>query len=125
MPDVKNYLLGQGERLTEKLDPPRTKPNKKDTYSFAEARGRIAPRLSAVSEHVDALPSKACPHDETVAVLTLHPTYLAKSYFPTELLHAVGLESIGSRARQIVPEKGAKVLRESKTKKKACHRRRK
>jgi hypothetical protein len=46
MAEMKNYLLGYGERLAEKLDPPKTKPVKKDPYSFAEAKVRLAPRLT-------------------------------------------------------------------------------
>ena len=114
MAEIKNYLLGYGERLAEKLDPPRTNPVKKDPYTFAEAKVRLAPRLTTVMEDVDALPAAACPHNEAVAIITLHPSYLAKSYFPTGLLHAVGLEPIGSRAQHIVPDKGAKILREKK-----------
>ena len=111
MAEMKNYLLGYGERLTERLDPPRTRPVKKDWYSFTEAKTRLTPRISAVAENVEALPAEACPHDETVAVITMHPSYLAKSYFPGGLLHTVGLEAVGSRSRRVVPDKGAKVLR--------------
>src|ERR1039457_4837424 len=121
MAEIKNYLLGYGERLAEKLAPPKTNPVKKDPYSFDEAKVRLAPRLTTVMEEVDALPAAACPHNEAVAVVTLHPAYLAKSYFPTGLLHAVGLEPIGSRARQIVPDKGAKILREKKADKEKGH----
>ena len=108
MAEMKNYLLGYGERLTERLEPPRIKPVKKDWYSFTEAKARLAPRISAVAENVEALPAAACPHDETVAVITMHPSYLAKSYFPAGLLHTVGLEAVGSRSRRVVPDKGAK-----------------
>ena len=100
MAEMKNYLLGYGERLTERLEPPRIKPIKKDWYSFTEAKARLAPRISAVAENVEALPAAACPHDETVAVITMHPSYLAKSYFPVGLLHTVGLEAVGSRSRR-------------------------
>src|SRR5439155_3195426 len=114
MAETKNYLLGRGERLTEKLDPPRTKPDKKDPYTFDTAKKRLAPRLSAVVEAVDALPLAACPHDETVAVVTLHPTYLAKSYFPSGLLNVVGLQAVGSRTQRVIPESGAKAPRKKK-----------
>ena len=40
-----------------------------------------------------------------MALVTLHPTYLAKSYYPAELLKTYGLETIGSRAREVSPEK--------------------
>ena len=111
MAATKNYLLGHGERLTERLEPPRINPTKKDWYSFREARARLTPRISAVAEEVEALPTATCPHDETVAVITMHPAYLAKTYFPAGLLHAVGLEAVGSRSRKVIPDKGAKVLR--------------
>lgn len=114
MAEMKNYLLGYGERLAERLDPPKTNPSKKNPYTFAEAKTRLGSRLSAVTEDVDLLPDGACPHDEAVAVMTLHPAYLAKSYFPTELLNVVGLEAIGSRTQKIIPDKGAKLLRQKK-----------
>ena len=37
-----NYLLGFGERLTEKIDPPKKPASKKHAYSFGEARERLA-----------------------------------------------------------------------------------
>jgi hypothetical protein len=109
--EIKNYLLGYGERLAERLDPPKTVPSKKHPYTFIEARDRLTPRIYKLTESVDALPDAACPRDEAVAVLTLHPAYLAKSYFPSDLLNAVGLEAVGSRTERIIPEKGAKLLR--------------
>ena len=106
MREMKNYLLGYGERLTERIEPPRTMPVKKNWYSFKEAKVRLAPRISAVAENVEALPAEACPHDKTVAVITMHPSYLAKSYFPVGLLNRVSLEAVGSRSRRVVPDKG-------------------
>ena len=108
MAQSKNYLLGYGERLTEPLDPPRLRPSKKHHYTFLEAKARLSPRIASVAEEVELLPDGACPENNTVAVLTLHPAYLAKSYFPLGLLQIVGLEAVGSRSRQIRPEKGAK-----------------
>ena len=107
MAETINYLLGYGERLTERIQPPRIKPDKKDHYSFAEAKVRLAPRISAVVESVEALPASACPHDKTVAIITMHPSYLAKSYFPSGLLSTVGLNAVGSRSRHVIPDKGA------------------
>src|SRR3954465_793115 len=106
MANTKNYLLGFGERLAEKLDPPKFSPRKRDWYTFADAKARLAPRISSVAKEVDGLPKAACPHDESVAVIALHPSYLAKSYYPGGLLRTLGLDAVGSRARQITPEKG-------------------
>lgn len=114
MAQSKNYLLGYGERLTEPLEPPRLRPSKKHHYTFIEARARLSPRIASVAEEVEQLPKGACPENNTVAVLTLHPAYLAKSYFPLGLLQTVGLEAVGSRSRQIRPEKGAKPVPKGK-----------
>ena len=54
---------------------------------------------------LDALPEAACPHDEAIGALTLNPEYIAKSYFPSDLLRAVGLRLVGSRGRRITPER--------------------
>ena len=119
MREMKNYLLGYGERLTDRLDPPKTRLDKKNWYSFTEAKVRLAPRISAVAEYVEALPEEACPHDETVAVITMHPSYLAKSYFPGGLLQSVRLEAVGSRSRRVAPDKGPKLSRKKTDKESA------
>lgn len=103
-----NYLLGFGERLTEKIAPPKKPADKKHAYSFGEARARLAPRIERAVAEIEQLPASACPHDESVAAITLHPSYLAKTFFPSGLLRTVGLEPVGSRPRQVIPEKGAK-----------------
>jgi Subtilase family len=108
MAETRNYLLGFGERLTEKIAPVKRPVTKADPYQFTEARDRLAPRISMVVREIDSLPGLACPQDECVAAVTLHPAYIAKSFFPLGLFRAVGLEPVGSRPRQIVPEKGAK-----------------
>ena len=108
MVETRNYLLGFGERLTEKIDPIKRPMTKVDPYQFTEARDRLAPRIEIVVRQMDNLPGLACPHDECVAAVTLHPAYIAKSFFPLGLLRSVGLEPVGSKPRQVVPEKGAK-----------------
>jgi hypothetical protein len=108
MPETKNYLLGRGERLVEKLEPVRRPLKKKDPYSFDVARSRLTPKIGQAVREIAELPTEACPHNESVAAVTLHPSYLAKTFFPTALFAAVGLEPVGSKPRQILPEKGAK-----------------
>ncbi|MGQ7374705.1 hypothetical protein ACTGW9_11490, partial [Streptococcus suis] len=65
----------------------------------------IAPMLAAVAQKLDALPAAACPNDQAVATVTLNPEYIAKSYFPGDLLRSVGLTSVGSRLKRITPQK--------------------
>jgi len=108
MVETRNYLLGFGERLTERIDPVKRPMEKADPYKFTEARDRLAPRIRMVVHELDSLPVLACPQDECVAAVTLHPAYIAKSFFPVGLFRALGLEPVGSKPRQIVPEKGAK-----------------
>ncbi len=103
-----NFILGNGEKLTERVDYPRRRTFKVHPYSFAEARKRLAPRVAATSAELQLLPALACPNNEAVAVLTLHPAYIAKSYYPEKLLEALNLTPIGSRTRAIRPEKSTR-----------------
>jgi hypothetical protein len=59
-------------------------------------------RLAAVS--LAELPNLACPNDEAVGVVTLHPQWIAKSYHPQQLLNAYELRQVGSRPVTITPE---------------------
>lgn len=100
-----NYLLGRGERLTENIEVRGGGGPKEAPYTFAQARRRLTPMLGQAVEQLDSLPEDACPRDQAVLALTLNPEYIAKSYFPLELLRDVGVEVIGSRPRRIKPEK--------------------
>ncbi len=108
MPGERNFLLGYGERLTDAIKLPRGGGAGNPPYSFEDARDRLAPMLQAAVRNINALPAAACPDNYAVAVLTLHPEYTAKSYHPTELLRAVGMEAIGSRSAKVKPEKWKK-----------------
>src|SRR5438552_10822377 len=105
MPDAINFLLGHGERLTEKIPAPATNPEKSQPYSFEEARGRLVPMLIASNAAMKILPPLACPNDEAVAILRMHPEFIAKTYFPNRLLREAGLEAIGSRPTRARPTK--------------------
>lgn len=108
MADPKNYLLGYGERLTVGIDPPRRRPEKADAYTFAESKVRLAPRIREVATEIMELPAAACPHNESIVAVTIHPSYLAKSYFPSGLFDTIGVKAVGSRPLQIIPEKSVK-----------------
>ncbi len=101
----RRYLLGRGERLTEDVFVPRAIGPKHHPYQGRQL-DRLLPRIERLTTWVNTLPDLACPEDRTVALLTLHPTYLAKSYFPTELLRETRLRSVGSRPTFIKPERG-------------------
>jgi hypothetical protein len=100
------YLIGQGETLSEEIArPPRGMGDKAHPYSFAEARRRLAPQWRSAAKAIEALPVLARPGGNVALEVTLHPSYLAKSYYPTEIVRELGLRHLGSRATHIVPEK--------------------
>lgn len=101
----RNFLLGKGERLTEQIRVPSGPVNKAAPYTFAEAKARLQPMLDKVVDGINQLPADACPDDYAIATITLNPEYIAKTYYPSELLRTVGLDAVGSRSRKILPEK--------------------
>lgn len=101
----RNFLLGKGERLAEDIRVGSAPVNKISPYSFDEAKTRLQPMLNKVVTEINRLPSDACPDDFAVATIVMNPEYIAKTYFPSDLLRSVGLEPIGSRAKTIKPEK--------------------
>jgi hypothetical protein len=105
MPEQRNFLLGKGERLTEPVAMPGRPVARVPPYTFSEAQSRVLPMVRRTVRVLDDLPAAACPHDEAVGSLTLNPEYIAKSYFPSDLLRGVGLRLVGSRARRITPER--------------------
>ena len=101
----RNFLLGKGERLTEDIVVKASGGPKRAPYTFEEAREHLTTMLSQTVSDVYKLPSAACPRDEAVISLILHPEYVAKSYFPGELLNNVGVKVVGSRPKKVTPKK--------------------
>jgi hypothetical protein len=108
MPERTNFLIGYGERLASDIAAPAGGAPKTHPYSFGEARRRLTPRVKSAARQLASLPQEVCPDDKTVALVTLHPTYLAKSYYPADLLKNYGLDTVGSQAREVSPEKWTK-----------------
>ncbi|MGA8574234.1 MAG: S8 family peptidase [Candidatus Cybelea sp.] len=99
------YLLGKGESLSEEVTLSAGGGEKVHPYSFEAAKTRLAQPIAKTVSALQALPAEACPNDEAVAILTLHPSYIAKSYFPDQLLEFLGLRAVGNRSALISPEK--------------------
>jgi hypothetical protein len=116
MAEAKNYLFGYGERLNEPLEPTGRPMEKFHPYTVRDARERLTPRLQRVAKELDELPKAACPRNEAVAAVRLHPSYLAKTFFPTDLFRTLHLDPVGSRPTRIRPEKGTKKQTATKTK---------
>lgn len=112
------YLIGQGEKLSEDIPrSPRGPGDKAHPYSFGEARRRLSPQLSDAAVNIEALPELALPGGEAVWEVTLHPSYLAKTYYPTAFIRDLGLQHLGSRAVHIKPDKiiGKRALESGKS----------
>jgi hypothetical protein len=105
MADRRNFLLGRGESLTQQIAPPARKMQKAHPYSFAEALQTAQSQLGSIVSDIESLPTGACPNDEAVVSMTLHPAYLAKSYFPDDLLRKAELRAVGSRSTTIIPRR--------------------
>lgn len=105
MASEERFLLGYGERLTGPVAAPHGAPPPGPAYEFNEAIQRLAPEIIRVSSELESLPAAACPDNEAVAVLTLHPQSLAKSYHPKRLLDQYNLRQVGSRPVEVLPEK--------------------
>lgn len=103
MADGKNFLIGRGETLIQPVELKSGGGEKTDPYSLTDALRRLTPQLGSTDKTVSLLPDGACPNDEAIFSITLHPSYLAKSYHPTNLLRNAGLRQVGSRERRIRP----------------------
>lgn len=108
MVESPRFLLGYGERLTGRVNAPASGPPPGPAYSFEEAIARLEPQASELAVKLQSLPADACPDNEAVATITLHPQSLAKSYHPQKLLNAYNLRQVGSRPVEVQPEKWTK-----------------
>ncbi|MCY4184986.1 MAG: S8 family peptidase [Rhodobacteraceae bacterium] len=102
---ARNYLLGKGERLTEDIVRNLGGGPKYHPYTIDEAHRRLTKMANKAVNKIDQLPKEACPKDKAVISITLHPEYIAKSYFPNKLLQNIGVDVVGSRPRKIKPQK--------------------
>lgn len=105
MAGERNFLLGHGERLVERVPTPPGGATPELPYTAEEARQRLHPQVESAVRTFDALPAEACPAGKTVGLVTLHPQFIAKSYHPGDFLRDNGLSYIGSRGANVTPEK--------------------
>ncbi|UBM25245.1 S8 family peptidase [Pseudomonas sp. p1(2021b)] len=105
-----NFLIGRGELLTRDIKGPKRKMKKAVAYTLERARERLSGQADNASLALSELPVKACPRDFGVARIVLNPSYIARSYFPSDLLRATGLESIGSRRIKVTPESWTRTI---------------
>ena len=102
---TRNLLLGGGEKLTAKAEIKRGGGDKKMPYSLSEVRAALTGSLETVEMKLKAVAREAKPRGEGVFEVTLHPSFLARSYYPSKLLDEVGLRDMGSKEVTLVPRK--------------------
>ena len=100
-----NFLLGNGHRLTSSVKIGKGMEPKAPPYDLATAKNRLAPQFSVAAAEFAQLPAGACPEGYTVGLITLHPQYTAKSYFPDSLFNEARMQAIGSRPARVTPER--------------------
>lgn len=103
MTGERNFLLGHGERLVERVPTPPGGATPELPYTAEEARQRLLPQIEAAARVFDSLPDEACPSGKAVGLVTLHPQFIAKSYHPGDFLRDNGMSYIGSRSAKITP----------------------
>ena len=99
------FIIGRGEVLTYEIPAPKSFGVKVHPYSLDEAKKILIPEIKEIASSVEKLPALSCPEDIAVIKMTLHPSYIAKSFFPSGLLRAIALRSVGSRNVKITPRK--------------------
>lgn len=105
MPRGQNFLLGHGDRMTSEVGRPRGAVTKRPPYTVEQSAERLASRAFGVAQAIAELPKEALAADEAIAVVTVHPRFVSKSDSPTDLLRHLKLAPVGSRSRQMVPER--------------------
>lgn len=103
-----NFLLGNGHRLTSPVRVGKKPDERQPPYNIEEARTRLASQFAAAAAEFSQLPDIACPDGYAVGLITLHPEYTAKSYYPADLLREARMETVGSRPARVTPEKWKK-----------------
>lgn len=101
----RNLLIGRGERLLQDgawTSSGRTKP---EPYNLEQQRSLFVPVLERLVGLARETDRSLTPRGEVAAKLTIHPQFLAKSYFPATLISASGLRLIGSRATDVTPRR--------------------
>ncbi|WP_011296160.1 S8 family peptidase [Cupriavidus necator] len=101
----KNILIGYGETLVSPVKLAKGGGDKRYPYEFSTARARLSKKIQNVVEEVKSADPATTPHGEAVVEMTLHPAFLAKSYFPQQLLSEFSLRHVGSKGRYLHPEK--------------------
>lgn len=93
------YATGAPKQVRPNLDGKKAEP-----YSYPVARDRVVKRLNTALSDAGTLSQNMTPDDQIVTSITLHPSFLAKTYYPQNLLDKYSLKNLGSKEVIINPE---------------------
>lgn len=98
-------ILSKTESYSVDNAPRKMKPSEKiEPYKGLVAQKRVMPMLSSIVEEAKSVDENTLYDGNLVTKLILHPSYLAKSYYPKDILDKYELENIGSKEVLIKPE---------------------
>lgn len=98
-------ILSKAESYSIDNPPKKMKPSpKKVPYKGDVARKRVLPMISSIIEGSRKLDKDTICDGSIVTKLILHPSFLAKSYYPKDILNRYDLKNIGSMEVWIQPE---------------------
>lgn len=100
------FLLGRGESLKRDSRFRGGTGETKPPYEWPTHRARVASMLASQNDYFEELPANACPDENVVSKITLHPQYYSRSNFPTDLLRENELRLVGSMPSQVKPAAG-------------------
>ena len=100
-----NYLIGKAERLAYRVPAPRRKITKKAIYTWADIQARLSPQIQAVANGQALLDKAVCPSDFAVSRVTMHPSYIAKSFYPERLFRDMNVIAVGSQSTPVCPDR--------------------
>jgi hypothetical protein len=100
---TRNLLIGNGERLFSDGDWARSGRTKPDPYTLQQQRHVLHPALQLLAQLATTTDHRSAPRGEICGKITLHPQFLAKSYFPQQLLRQSSLRLVGSRSAIVRP----------------------
>lgn len=103
MMSKRNLLIGRGEKLITSGQWKQSGGAKPLPYTIDQQRNSfLGPLEEIIQLSMKAVP-QLTPRGEITAKFTLQPEFLAKSYFPTQLIKKSGLRLLGSRPRVVKP----------------------
>lgn len=99
-----NYLLGNGQSLTNVV--PRTfgPVDKRLPYSIETAKQRLRGDLEQANGFFSRIRPEECSQGRVCGLLTMHPRFISKSDYPSSFLRNAGLTVVGSRKEEIEPD---------------------